>query len=385
VGLGARRRAVVVVAGAALAVAAASGLAAAWLGGGQAGPVLLVALLVAAVATWIGAVVLDDGWRPWRALAAAARAAAGEPFRPGDEEDPAALLATLQRVGARFGEARATLDAVSAQVGVEAAAIREVVSRQAATGLDQVGAVQEAGASVADLAEASRRATGWADQVMAAGERTDRLSAEGTRAVADAVDGMARLGEQVDAIAGAVAALSAWTVQIGDITTTAMDVAEQSNVLALNAAIEAAKAGEAGTGFAVVAAEMRRLSEQSRLAAAQVRGILGEVARATRQAVVASQEGSRRAEEATGLAAEAGRAIVGLGEVVQASLQAGRDIAGSARRQAAAVATLSEVVARLERASGDALEGSQAIEQGAVRLEAVATRVAGPERPAGGA
>jgi methyl-accepting chemotaxis protein len=234
---------------------------------------------------------------------------------------------------------------------------------------------------VVQLSRAAQLATERADAVVAVSERTDRFSEEGTRAVAEAVEGMIRLGDQVNEIARAIAALSERTVQIGDITQTAIDVAEQSNVLALNAAIEAAKAGEAGEGFAVVAAEMRRLAEQSRGAAAQVKALLAQIARSTRQAVLASEEGSRRAGEATQLAARAGSAIQGLNEVVDSSVAAGREIATNTRQQTAGVGQIATAIGLIEAASTSALEGTYAIEQGAQRLEEVARRLA--ERVAG--
>ncbi len=241
--------------------------------------------------------------------------------------------------------------------------------------LDQTSAVQEASAAVLQLSRAAQQAAERAEAVAAAGEKTDRFSEEGTRAVAEAVDGMARLGDQVNAIAHAIAALSERTVQIGEITQTAIDVAEQSNVLALNAAIEAAKAGEAGEGFAVVATEMRRLAEQSRAAAAQVKGILAQIARSTRQAVLASEEGSRRAGEATHLATRAGTSIQGLNEVIDSSVSAGREIAANTRQQTAGVIQIAESIGLIESASASALEGTYSIEQGAQRLEAVARRL----------
>ncbi len=346
---------------------------------------LLLALLAAVGCMGLAALLASQLVAPLRRLAEAASAVADgaltAPLQVDTSDEIGAVAESLRRMQAGLRAALADVHAAAGQVALEAGAIREAVTRQAAMGLDQTSAVQEAGASVVQLSRAARLATERADAVVAVSERTDRFSEEGTRAVAEAVDGMARLGDQVNEIARAIAALSERTVQIGEITQTAIDVAEQSNVLALNAAIEAAKAGEAGEGFAVVATEMRRLAEQSRAAAAQVKVILAQIARSTRQAVIASEEGSRRAGEATHLAARAGTAIQGLNELVDTSVAAGREIAAHTRQQTAGVGQIAAAMSLIEAASTSALEGTFAIEQGAQRLEAVARRLG--ERVAG--
>src|SRR5205814_1283304 len=80
---------------------------------------------------------------------------------------------------------------------------------------------------------------------------------------------------------------------IGVLVASVNDLSEQSNLLAVNAAIEAAKAGEHGVGFAVVALEVKSLAQQSRQATAQVRSILGDIQKATSNAVVAAEQGAR--------------------------------------------------------------------------------------------
>ena len=346
---------------------------------------VLLALAAGAACLAVASLLASRMVAPLERLGAvAAGVAAGDLARPVEvlgRDEIGQLAESFRRMQAGLRDALAEVHGAAGQVTVEAAAIREAVTRQATMGLDQTSAVQEAGASVVELSRAAQLATERADAVVAVSERTDRFSEEGTRAVAEAVDGMARLGDQVTEIARAIAALSEKTVQIGEITQTAIDVAEQSNVLALNAAIEAAKAGEAGEGFAVVATEMRRLAEQSRGAAAQVKVILAEIARSTRQAVLASEEGSRRAVEATHLASRAGTAIQGLNEVVDSSVKAGREIARNTRQQTAGVNQIAAAIGLIETASTSALEGTFAIQLGAERLEKVANRLA--ERVAG--
>jgi methyl-accepting chemotaxis protein len=186
--------------------------------------------------------------------------------------------------------------------------------------------------------------------------------------VAESVAGMEKLGEQVRAIAVAITELNERTLQIGDIITTVRDVAEQSNLLALNASIEAAKAGEHGRGFAVVAMEMRALAEQSKLAANQVRGLLGEVQKGTKAAVAATDEGSRRAQAAMALAQSAGSAILGLAEVIKESSAAARQIAGNTRQQTIGVEQIATAMSELSVAMADSVNGTRQIEQVAGNL-----------------
>src|SRR5207249_7812791 len=116
------------------------------------------------------------------------------------------------------------------------------------------------------------------------------VSEEGHQIVDSIVQAMAVIKERVETISSDIRTLSQQTQQIGEITALVNDLADQSNLLALNAAIEAARAGEHGKGFSVVAQEVRRLAEQSKQATAQVRALLGEIRRATRAAVGASEQ-----------------------------------------------------------------------------------------------
>src|SRR5207237_6717599 len=120
------------------------------------------------------------------------------------------------------------------------------------------------------------------------------------------VDGMGDIRSKVQTIAQDILALSEQTQQIGEITATVNDIADQSNLLALNAAIEAAKAGEQGKGFAVVASEVRNLAEQSKQATGKVRTILSDIQKATNAAVLPTEQGTSVAESGTGLAGRAG-------------------------------------------------------------------------------
>nr|WP_238539655.1 methyl-accepting chemotaxis protein [Corallococcus macrosporus] len=266
------------------------------------------------------------------------------------------------------------LRGAAAEMEREAAGVLATSTQQSAMAHQQASAINETSTTVAEIAQTSKQATAYADSVISQTQKSEALSAEGQQVVSESVSGMEKLGEQVKAIALAITDLSERTLQIGDIISTVKDVAEQSNLLALNASIEAAKAGEHGRGFAVVATEMRTLAEQSRIAAEQVRGLLNEVQKGTRQAVSATEEGSRRAQAAMELAREAGTTILGLSEVIRESSGAARQIAGNTRQQTIGVEQISTAMSELTSAMGDSVESTRRIEQVAGNLTNLSKR-----------
>ncbi len=256
----------------------------------------------------------------------------------------------------------------------EATHVLATSAQQSAMANEQASAIHETGATVAEIAQTSRQATSFADTVISGASRSDSLSAEGQKVVDESVAAMEKLSEQVKAIALAITDLNEQTLQIGDIITTVKDVAEQSNLLALNASIEAAKAGDQGRGFAVVAMEMRTLAEQSKMAANQVRALLGEVQKGTRAAVTATEEGSRRALAAMELAQSAGAAIKGLSDLMRDSSSAARQIAGYTSQLTIGVEQIAAEINELTFARQVIVEGTKRIEQVAGNLSNLSRR-----------
>jgi methyl-accepting chemotaxis protein len=144
---------------------------------------------------------------------------------------------------------------------------------------------------------------------------------------------MNRIREQMEAIAESTVRLSEQGQAIGEIIASVNDLAERSNLLAVNAAIEAAKAGEHGRGFVVVAQEIRSLAEQSKQATAQVRTILSDIQQATNAAVMATEQGSKAVEAGVKQSTEAMEAIRVLGDSIVESAQSATQIAASSHQQ----------------------------------------------------
>ena len=140
--------------------------------------------------------------------------------------------------------------------------------------------------------------------------QTDNSAQRGTTVVTQAVDVMRDLATHMQQAGEGIEALNAQSQVIGTIVNTISAIAAQTNLLALNAAIEAARAGEQGRGFAVVADEVRQLASRTSKATEEIVGVVRQNQDMARDAVALMTEGRLQAEQGLALAAEAGTVIV---------------------------------------------------------------------------
>jgi methyl-accepting chemotaxis protein len=240
---------------------------------------------------------------------------------------------------------------------------------QVAAGVAEAATVMtQTTATLEEVKQTAQVSSLKAKHVSTSAQKAAQVSQNGKKAVEEAIDGMQRIHEQMDQIAESIVRLSEQTQAIGEIIATVNDLAEQSNLLAVNAAIEAAKAGEQGRGFAVVAQEVKSLAEQSKQATVQVRGILGEIQKATSGAVLATEQGGKAVEAGVRQSSEAAEAIRLLAESMQESAQAAAQISVSAQQQLAGMDQLAMAMDNIRIASSQNLKSSAQAETAAQSL-----------------
>lgn len=308
--------------------------------------------------------------RSQRDVAAAAQAIAGGDLRakitPRSERDLVGIaFATM------VDNLRRTTGELSEAVSVLAVSASEILASttQVASGAAQTGtAIAQTTTTVEEVKQTALLSSQKAKYVSDSAQKATQVGQAGRRAVEASAAGMQRIQTQVESIAESVVRLSEQGHAISEIIATVNDLAEQSNLLAVNAAIEAAKAGEQGKGFSVVAQEVKSLAEQSKQATAQVRAILSDIQKATSAAVMATEQGSKAVEAGVAQTAEAGEAIRQLADSVVEAAQAATQISASSQQQLVGTDQVALAMDNIKQASAQNVAGTKQTEMAARNL-----------------
>ncbi|MGE8408039.1 MAG: methyl-accepting chemotaxis protein [Pseudomonas sp.] len=174
-----------------------------------------------------------------------------------------------------------------------------------------------------------------AAQAAHAARGADQASREGLELVAVTRQSIDRLAADMDLAMDRVRALAGRSEQIGTVLDVIRAIAEQTNLLALNAAIEAARAGEAGRGFAVVADEVRNLAQRTQVSVEEIRHVIEALQNGTQEVVEAMHDGQRQAQDSTSRMEQAVPALQRVGEAVAVISDMNLQIASAAEEQSA--------------------------------------------------
>jgi len=263
-------------------------------------------------------------------------------------------------------------------VNVLAAAASEILAStaQVASGVAETAtAISQTTATVEEVKQAGLLSSQKARHVADSAQKANAVAQGGIQAVTAAIDGMGRVQDQVASVAQSIVTLSEQSQAIGEIIATVNDLAEQSNLLAVNASIEAAKAGEQGKGFTVVAQEIRSLAEQSKQATVQVRQILNDIQKANSAAVIATEQGTKTVTVGMRQSQEAGESIRLLGETVNVASQAAVQIAASSQQQLVGMDQMALAMENIKTASTQNVSSTRQTETAARNLHELGQKI----------
>jgi methyl-accepting chemotaxis protein len=301
---------------------------------------------------------------------------------PIDEQDLQSDDDPLVKLGMQINQTIASLETMLLQIGEAAnrlsAASAEIlasVTQQVSGSVEQSSAITQTSTTVQEVRAIAEQSVERAQEVVAAARQAAEVSRRGQTAVQETIQSMNRIRERVETISLNILELSEQTQRIGEIIDSVSQLASQSNLLALNAAVEAAHAGERGKGFSVVAAEVRSLAEQSKMATVQVKDILQEIQKATNTSVMTTEEGIKVVEQSASLAQRTQETIEQLAGVIADSVQRMMQVQAGGSQQATGIEQVSLAMQNIQTVSVQSLASTRQAEQSAQDLTQLASQL----------
>jgi methyl-accepting chemotaxis protein len=264
------------------------------------------------------------------------------------------MLEGLRSLISKVGEATSAVASSSAEISASTEEMAAGSHAQMTQTGEVAAAVEEMTKTIAENARTAGRTSETSKEAKDAAQK-------GGQVVDETIGGMKRIATVVSKSSETVRALGKSSDQIGEIVRVIDDIADQTNLLALNAAIEAARAGEQGRGFAVVADEVRKLAERTTKATKEIASMIKQIQLDTGGAVNSMEEGTKEVENGIILADKAGSALRDIVQISQNLTDMVTQIAAAGEQQSSASEQIAKNVEAISSFTGETASGTQQI------------------------
>ncbi|MGN5050098.1 methyl-accepting chemotaxis protein [Aeromonas veronii] len=270
-------------------------------------------------------------------------------------------LETLRTLMRRVRENGVTVVESATEIEARTCRSQEVIA-------DQQGETHQVATAIKELAATSQDMAGNALQAARMTQEAQNVVGQGEDVVDRTIKAIDHINREVLRTADTIGQLEQQCSQIGGVISVIRGIAEQTNLLALNAAIEAARAGEQGRGFAVVADEVRSLANRTQGATVEIQQMIEQLQSGARASVTAMSAASHEAQEGVGLAQEAKQAFGAITEKVDRMVDTNAIIASAIEQQGAVVNEIERNVVRISDGSDEALQVANAARDAARQI-----------------
>ncbi|MFQ1760747.1 methyl-accepting chemotaxis protein [Aeromonas veronii] len=270
-------------------------------------------------------------------------------------------LETLRTLMRRVRENGVTVVESATEIEARTCRSQEVIA-------DQQGETHQVATAIKELAATSQDMAGNALQAARMTQEAQNVVGQGEDVVERTIKAIDHINREVLRTADTIGQLEQQCSQIGGVISVIRGIAEQTNLLALNAAIEAARAGEQGRGFAVVADEVRSLANRTQGATVEIQQMIEQLQSGARASVTAMSAASHEAQEGVGLAQEAKQAFGAITEKVDRMVDTNAIIASAIEQQGAVVNEIERNVVRISDGSDEALQVANAARDAARQI-----------------